>query len=802
LPLPSQLEQNKVDAKFCKNRITEDAGLNSNDGCDVTIQRKEFIVENECNFSQSVKHISNKAILAPEPLTRVAGIRKVAQMASCPQIEKEMALETFFKFVDDFDLKVTKRNEQTQKRLNGVRKLKSGIRRGQSLMKCHEHKENKQTTVTRDLLANGIDEPQTQSEKLSTATMVDNVETKSSTVPSAICVPIALSKVESNISLDDNKVVDSGEGKYSKGMNHPQPSPVLQKLPATNKNSVLVADQNTASTLPDTLSSMSVIRASIQEGCKVSGEMISSGMYDSNIIKNNDMHELPLSTLLSVPGGAGSNSSVLSSLEGPHAFGRCSSEKENDVGYHLLSVCKGLSSEISLFMARRSQAVFLRRRERRILLSALQDSVLKVWPRGCRAEMYGSCATQLDLPSSDLDVVICGLKTPTKGRSRKCRFASAKEHTHKKIRDTVNIQRLASKLDLQPWTVQVRVISTATVPVIKLLVDPSRLPDAGVSAGGDTGIEENAWNSNPQSSSEYKERATYNHLTSIFQPLNLQLVSNIPHKIPVSVGMAASTLPPVPSVPIMPKFSAPWRGADILNGLIQVDITFEGPEHSGINSTAYAARVVQESCNKTGLAPDATPLVQVLMVLKEFLAQRKLNEPFSGGLSSYALLLMVIAMIKEQKIIRTQMKLAEKHCKVATVEGSNDILEVLCSGEQTTGKLLMHFLLYFGKFFDAERMAVDVTGSGKSVGPIIARNLGLAIDPATGMLTRDSILIFDPRKGALGNNIAQSCFAWHKISSVFSECFGILTNTVERRDLSGNNGASEKSQLLELLLSS
>ena len=38
------------------------------------------------------------------------------------------------------------------------------------------------------------------------------------------------------------------------------------------------------------------------------------------------------------------------------------------------------------------------------------DIVLqKIWPDQCCVEMYGSCATQLDLPSSDLDLVVCGL---------------------------------------------------------------------------------------------------------------------------------------------------------------------------------------------------------------------------------------------------------------------------------------------------------------------------------------------------------------------------------------------------------
>merc|ERR1712176_1154503 len=163
---------------------------------------------------------------------------------------------------------------------------------------------------------------------------------------------------------------------------------------------------------------------------------------------------------------------------------------------------------------------------------------------------------------------------------------------------------------------------------------------------------------------------------------------------------------------LVKPYPPPWRGADCMNGLLKVDITFEGPEHGGIGSTAYAAKVIQESCKETGLPPEATPVVQLTMVLKELLAQRRLNEPFSGGLSSYALLLMVVAIQRERSAIKADMEQQRRAVagSWATVAKkgkrppkppqksscSNDILEVLRSGEPTAGKLLMHFLLFYG----------------------------------------------------------------------------------------------------------
>ena len=76
------------------------------------------------------------------------------------------------------------------------------------------------------------------------------------------------------------------------------------------------------------------------------------------------------------PGNRNSaTSSVASCLEAPHGSGDQNSLGKEDVGYHLLSVCKSLSNGMSTFMGRRSMALDLRRRERGALLTALQDVV-------------------------------------------------------------------------------------------------------------------------------------------------------------------------------------------------------------------------------------------------------------------------------------------------------------------------------------------------------------------------------------------------------------------------------------------
>jgi hypothetical protein len=119
--------------------------------------------------------------------------------------------------------------------------------------------------------------------------------------------------------------------------------------------------------------------------------------------------------VLSTENANSTTSSVASSLEAPHGHHHNQPPASaldidvNAVGFHLLGVCDRLSKDMTLFMKSRAQAVNLRRNERAVLLNALQESASGIWLNSCSVEMYGSCATLRDLPSSDLDVVVIGL---------------------------------------------------------------------------------------------------------------------------------------------------------------------------------------------------------------------------------------------------------------------------------------------------------------------------------------------------------------------------------------------------------
>merc|ERR1712113_547250 len=91
--------------------------------------------------------------------------------------------------------------------------------------------------------------------------------------------------------------------------------------------------------------------------------------------------------------------------------------------------------------------------------------------------------------------------------------------------------------------------------------------------------------------------------------------------------------------------------------------------------------------------------------------------------------------------------------------GSNDVLEVLCSGEPTAGKLLMHFLLFYGRHFDASTTFIDVSGthhpgniknkdeSKRNWSAFINRKPGGTYNPVTDMYTVEPLVVYDPLEG-------------------------------------------------------
>jgi hypothetical protein len=103
--------------------------------------------------------------------------------------------------------------------------------------------------------------------------------------------------------------------------------------------------------------------------------------------------------------------------------------------------------------------------------------------------------------------------------------------------------------------------------------------------------------------------------------------------------------------------------------VVQLDISFDSPEHHGLEANALVAQILEE-----------LPLIRPLMlILKQFLLDRGLLTAYTGGLSSYCLFLMVARYLQEQP-----------------------------RSVSDCGSLLMGFLDFYGNYFDPRATGISV----------------------------------------------------------------------------------------------
>ena len=108
---------------------------------------------------------------------------------------------------------------------------------------------------------------------------------------------------------------------------------------------------------------------------------------------------------------------------------------------------------------------------------------------------------------------------------------------------------------------------------------------------------------------------------------------------------------------------------DTRSRMLQLDISFAGPEHHGLEAIEMITEITHE-------LPMVRPLV---LVLKQFLFDRGLLTAYTGGLSSYCLFLMVTRYLQEQS-----------------------------TSWDDCGSLLMGFLDFYGNSFDPRATGLSV----------------------------------------------------------------------------------------------
>ncbi|OIW11533.1 hypothetical protein TanjilG_26899 [Lupinus angustifolius] len=164
---------------------------------------------------------------------------------------------------------------------------------------------------------------------------------------------------------------------------------------------------------------------------------------------------------------------------------------------------------------------------------------------------------------------------------------------------------------------------------------------------------------------------------------------------------------------------------------VSFDISFD------IDSGPKAAEYIQEAVAKW------PPLRPLCLILKVFLQQRELNEVYSGGIGSYALLAMLMALLR-------------------------NIRESQISAEHNLGVLLVHFFDIYGRKLNTSDVGVSCNGAGTF---FLKSSKGFTSNKGRPYL----IGIEDPQ--APDNDIGKSSFNYFQIRSAFAMAFTTLTNS-------------------------
>ncbi|XP_062174306.1 uncharacterized protein LOC133879662 isoform X4 [Alnus glutinosa] len=343
-----------------------------------------------------------------------------------------------------------------------------------------------------------------------------------------------------------------------------------------------------------------------------------------------------------------------------------------------------LHDEIDSFCKKVAEANMARKPYINWAVKRVTRSLQVLWPRS-RTNIFGSNATGLSLPTSDVDIVV---SLPPVRNLEPIKEAGILEGRNG-IKETC-LQHAARYLANQEWVKNdsLKTVENTAVPIIMLVVE---VPHDLITSSA----------SNVQSP---KEEAT--HVTG-GQGNNVQSETVVLEDA------------------VLTKCTQINHTANDSKS-VRIDISFKSSSHTGLQTTELVKELTEQF-------PAATPLA---FVLKQFLADRSLDQSYSGGLSSYCLVLLITRFLQHEHHLGRPIN-------------------------QKFGSLLMDFLYFFGNVFDPRQMRISVQGSGV----YMKRERGCSIDP---------IHVDDPLFST--NNVGRNCFRIHQCIKAFSEAYSVLEN--------------------------
>ncbi|XP_051983038.1 terminal nucleotidyltransferase 4B-like isoform X1 [Xyrauchen texanus] len=190
----------------------------------------------------------------------------------------------------------------------------------------------------------------------------------------------------------------------------------------------------------------------------------------------------------------------------------------------------------------------------------------------------------------------------------------------------------------------------------------------------------------------------------------------------------------VNTVKVLDKATVPIIKLTDSHTEVKVDISFN------VESAVKAANLIKEFKQQYPVLP------YLVLVLKQFLLQRELNEVFTGGIGSYSLFLMAVSFL-------------QMHYR-----------EDVCSHNPNLGVLLIEFFELYGRHFNYLKTGIRI----KDGGSYVAKD-----EVQKGMLDgyRPSMLyIEDPLPP--GNDVGRSSYGAMQVKEAFDYAYIVLSHAV------------------------
>ena len=176
---------------------------------------------------------------------------------------------------------------------------------------------------------------------------------------------------------------------------------------------------------------------------------------------------------------------------------------------------------------------------------------------------------------------------------------------------------------------------------------------------------------------------------------------------------------------------------------MSIDISIKDKTHFGLK----CVELVKDLISKY------ESLKPLTLAIKNVLKRANLNDPYTGGISSYGLILMIVSFLQTQKNYGIDISI----------------------NENNLGRLFHDFVEYYGLKFESKKYIISVKVNSEFMNNNDNLNFNNSFNYP--MVPNNDLIIIDPLN--IDNNVAKSCFQFFNIKMSFIICLITLKEDCE-----------------------